>query len=275
MEELRWIILGAGVVFILVIYLIGRNKNKEKSERKISAPEISDLPSINTDDDFSDEIAAVKAERAPYVSTDISQVELNQALIEEVSAGVDDGLVDALTYAHANKKLKADLPETSSESEAESFDDEEAAGEEDNFASSEAGNSQPEDDLVIMYVIAGEAFFTGDDLASFINKHQLKYGDMKLYHARDDQGGILFSMSNMIEPGYFEPEHLSEMQTPGVILFMQLSLVSDTVIGFRRMQYTAESLASELGGTLCDARRRILDDNDFDQMQQKAERFQN
>lgn len=277
MEQLRWIILAAGVIFIALIYLIGRNKNKDTVKRSSAVQEFDDLPSISTDETAEEYYGEKKS--APYkadtlLSSGVTQVEINQELIEEIAANVDDGLVDALTYAHAHKNLNKDISDKTPSLEQPAQDDDITEPDTTSGRSETEVTAQPEDDLIILHVLTTSAYFTGDQLAQFINHQQLKFGEMKLYHARDEQNAIVFSMSNMIEPGYFEPEHLSEMQTPGVIFFMQLSLVNDTVAGFKRMQYAAESLAQDLQGSICDAKRRVLSEDDFEQLHYKAQLFQ-
>jgi len=255
MENLRWIMLAVGLGVIAIIYLIGKSKNKSVSRDLPEPASIDDMPNINTiPDEDNDWSSKEKDDDYQFIPSEINQFELNQELVEKVTASVDDGLVDAIiSGSSVTPKANVVQPE-----EADI---------------SEASEEKYEDDLIVMHVEARSAFFMGSELLKVINQQQLKFGEMNIYHAFDDSGKIIFSMSNMLQPGHFEPEHIADMRTPGVILFMQLSLVNDTVNAFERLYHCAETLARELDAKLTTAGRRLVSDQDVENFRNKAEHF--
>jgi len=253
MENLRWIMLAVGVGVIAIIYLIGKSKNKTVSHDLPEPVSVDDIPSINTDT-MDDEVTISKNDDYQFVASEINNFELNQKLVEEVSASVDDGLVDVIMSGSSVK------PKNTLQEKEESVEPEDST-------------ETYEDDLIVIHVEAKSAFFMGSDLLKVINQQQLKFGDMNIYHAYDETGEIIFSMSNMLQPGHFEPDHIADMRTPGVILFMQLSLVNDSVSAFERLYHCAEVLARELDAKLTSAKRHSISEQDVDAFRKKAEYY--
>ena len=77
----------------------------------------------------------------------------------------------------------------------------------------------------------------------------------------------------MLEPGHFEPETISEMRTPGVILFMQLSLVNDPEQAFKQMIRCTEALAQELDAKVTSSNQQELTAQDIENFKAKAAYF--
>ncbi len=267
MENLRWIILALGLTIILLIYLFGKNKDKT---RQADLPEIvvaDEIPGLMTTEDVLDE-ESVKI-NDDFVASEINHFELDQALVEKVRASVDDVLPDVMTDGSILKsKIKLE-PETYEIELHESDEVEvvESKDETDSLAEEYA------DDLIIMHVQAKSAYFSGTDLLKVINHQQLKFGDMNIYHAYDDSNGITFSMSNMVEPGHFEPENISEMRTPGVILFMQLSLVQEPNVALNQMINCANTLVTDLDAKVMTAKHQQLTEKDIENFRDKAAYF--
>ena len=270
MENLRWIILLLGLVIVLVIYLFGRSRDKTK---QVDLPEpvaADDMPSIST----GEEPVEVKIESDENISAthEINHFDLDKELIEKVSASVDDVLPDVMLSGSAVKssasRIKSEIkPEENSDSIQNDMEDQHPA------TDTEKPAQEYQDDLIIMHVRAKTAYFNGTELLQVINHQQLKFGDMNIYHAYDENDSVIFSMSNMVQPGHFEPDNISEMRTPGVILFMQLSLVNDPEEAFARMNHCAETLARELDGKLTAANQQIITDQTIEDFKDKATYF--
>ncbi|MDH5426442.1 MAG: hypothetical protein OEY29_15760 [Gammaproteobacteria bacterium] len=265
MENLRWIILGAGLFVIVLIYLLGRSKDKDKTP-PFDEPEPlaeDDIIELTTDEEIID-VQRIRTDDA-FLASEINDFELDQELVARVAASVDDVLPDVMATGSVLKsQKKAKPPETEPEVvkplPAADSDSAESA-------------SDYQDDLIIIHIRAHTALFGGTDLLKVINHQQLKFGDMKIYHAYDADNKTTFSMSNMLQPGHFEPEKISSMRTPGVILFMQLALVSDTVAAFERMLACAETLARDLDGQVTMADQKPLTETDIHNFREKAAYF--
>jgi cell division protein ZipA len=84
------------------------------------------------------------------------------------------------------------------------------------------------------------------------------FGEMDIFHHHQTpagQGSVLFSLINMVKPGTFNPEAMSDFHTPGVSIFMQLPRPGLAKNQFNLMVQTAENLAEELDALLFDAER--------------------
>jgi len=292
MENLRWIMLGIGLAVILLIYFVGRARSRPELHDYQEPVAADEMPSISTnetdeetafdtgneiadsfDDSLENKSAYSKDEDFQFVPSEINQFELNDELVNKVTASVDDGLVDVITTGAGVKTKRTE----STEQEQPDNQTQEAPHQQSKIEEPSAEaideNESYDDDLIVMHVEARDAYFSGLDLLRVINHQQLKFGDMNIYHAYDEAGETIFSMSNMLKPGHFEPDHFSEMRTPGVILFMQLSLVSNQNAALDRMLFCADTLSKELDAQLTSASRQRLIDADIEDFRKKANYF--
>lgn len=97
--------------------------------------------------------------------------------------------------------------------------------------------------------------FNGYDLLQTLLSEGLRYGDMKIFHRHQQSNGkgpILFSLASVTEPGTFNMQTIGEFSCPGVTLFMQLSGTPFDDERYALMLETANRLAEELDGVVCD-----------------------
>lgn len=71
----------------------------------------------------------------------------------------------------------------------------------------------------------------------------------------DDGPVALFTVANIVEPGTFDASNPGATQTPGIVLIMQLPAPFDGLAAFEMMLTTARRVAQTLGGQLLDGRR--------------------
>lgn len=116
------------------------------------------------------------------------------------------------------------------------------------------------EELLIIHIIADPAVgtFGGDDIAAAFEACDLRFGAMQIYHREANSGTPMFSAINMIKPGTFNPASFSELQTPGVSLFMQLPGPDQPMVAFRAMSDCARRLVEHLGGRLQDETHSTL-----------------
>lgn len=62
----------------------------------------------------------------------------------------------------------------------------------------------------------------------------------------------LFRLAHLREPGMFDPDTVGTLETPGLLMFMQLPGPLTEVAAVDRMIATARHLAQQLGGMICD-----------------------
>ncbi len=137
--------------------------------------------------------------------------------------------------------------------------------------------SSAEEVIVITVMAKKDSVFPGDLLLRVAKQVGLKYGEMGIFHRYEQSGlgkkGQLFSMANVLEPGTFDLETMSETSTRGVCLFLTLPGPKKSVLAFELLVDTARKIARLLGGELQDGRRRILTSQILEQYRQRALNF--
>ncbi|MBS0382410.1 MAG: cell division protein ZipA [Proteobacteria bacterium] len=220
---LRIIIAAIGVVILLAIYLFGRPRKPGQGRRtllpKVSGERVE--PVMGETGDVGE--AAAEDEAVPQ------QGELDVALQREL---------DRLGATVAADR-KAGAP---------------PAG--------ERPHEFPVDRIVSLFVVAANGdVFHGSDIVVAAEKAGLRYGAMHIFHrlveGRPDAGPV-FSMANMMKPGYFDMGRVGELTTPGVTFFITLPGPLPALDAWEAMLPTAQRIAELLGGELLDEDRNAL-----------------
>lgn len=119
-------------------------------------------------------------------------------------------------------------------------------------------------DIIVLYLLAPEGRdFAGYELLQALLAADLRYGEMSIFHRyerTEQEGRILFSLASALEPGIFDMADIGGFSCPGLTLFMTVSQTEDPVSTFELMLETAEQLAVDLDGMLCDETRQPLTD---------------
>lgn len=133
-------------------------------------------------------------------------------------------------------------------------------------------------ELVVMHVLAHEGHtISGGALLRELTNAGLKFGSMGIFHYFETEpsgGNPVFSVANMLEPGRLDPDTMASFNTPGVVLFMQLSAVSDPGAGYEKMLATGQALAAAVRGRLCDETRSALTAPVIERTRQRIKAYQ-
>jgi cell division protein ZipA len=131
-------------------------------------------------------------------------------------------------------------------------------------AGSELG-SRPASDFdkivsVFMVARAGQSL-SGPDLVVAAEKAGLVYGNMNIFHRMVDNHpelGPIFSVANLVKPGYFDLRSIKELQTPGVNFFITLPGPISALDAWDTLLPTAQRMAELLDAVLLDEERNAL-----------------
>ncbi len=126
--------------------------------------------------------------------------------------------------------------------------------------------------VIVLSVMAGEGKqFGGTAIAAAASSLGMIFGEHDIYHAYPvNADEPLFSLANVLEPGSFDNMNLENLSTPGLALFMRLPGPQSGEQALGSMLSTATQLAEQLGGELCDERRRPLTSEKREVLQRQA-----
>lgn len=120
----------------------------------------------------------------------------------------------------------------------------------------------PVDRIVTLFVAApGGMTFGGGDIVVAAEKAGLRFGAMHIFHRLVDgrpDAGPVFSMANMMKPGYFDMPRIGELHTPGVTFFATLPGPVSALDAWDAMLPAAQRITELLGGVLLDEDHNAL-----------------
>lgn len=234
---LRIIIAAIGVVILIVIWMFGRPRRADHGRRL--------WPRRHGDPRIEPVLGDAGADPAANAAAGPRQGELDMALQREL-----DRLGATVT---ADREAGVAAPAVSQPPVV-------AAPEEPREG--RRPHEFPVDRIVTLYVAAheGEAF-GGSDIAVAAEKAGLRFGAMHIFHRLVDgrpEAGPVFSMANMLKPGYFDMGRLADLRTRGVTFFATLPGPVSALDAWDAMLPAAQRIAELLGGELLDEDRNTL-----------------
>jgi cell division protein ZipA len=236
MEYLRWILLVAGLFFVLIVYLIGRNRKSRDTY---------------SDYDLDDEAPEFSANDWDEIEEGVGEVRIVAREESEHGFSEDDEFSDP-----------ADPDDYYDEDTDEALDDNQV----EEVIEDDAEQKNSKNDIIVLYILARSPDqLAGDKINSAAQANGLVFGKMNIFHRLDDNGQSIFSLANMVEPGDFDPEAMHEIQTSGIILFMQTSAVADPESAFDDMLECAYHISEMLDAQLCNRKRQPLTQSDAEQ----------
>ncbi|MEQ3695650.1 MAG: cell division protein ZipA [Pseudomonadales bacterium] len=192
------------------------------------------------------------------LSDDLTNLHYDEVAKGEPSLGVTPNQVefDFPEAEEANSRIATDTQEFDLEDVptlTESVEEPATAP----LASQEPGhNLEPGDDVLTIFVRARKGTqFGGHEVVEALLRSGVNYGSKKIFHAHFDdklKNEVSFSVANMVEPGYFDIEALSEFSTTGLIFFMSLPK-EHPHMALRTMVDAARSTATALDGEVFDS----------------------
>lgn len=179
---------------------------------------------------------------------------------------------DRIEPSFANDFSADELPpETEPGFNADASDDQD-------FDDADADLMREPDEVIIINVMMQEKnYFQGEALLDVLLQSGMRFGDMNIFHRHvntNGEGSVLFGLANMVKPGDFNLDSMSQFQTPGVSLFMTLPLKTDSLRAFDTMKQTAEAIATALGGELKDEDRNRMTHQAMEHCRQRIQDYE-
>jgi cell division protein ZipA len=121
---------------------------------------------------------------------------------------------------------------------------------------------EPDPEVFMLNVVARDpAGFNGGDILHILLACDLRFGDMSFFHRYEQEAGlgpIQFSVANMMQPGVFDIDNMSDVTTPGLVFFLTLPGPEDMMQAFDYMFETAQAVARNLEGDVLDESRSAM-----------------
>lgn len=126
--------------------------------------------------------------------------------------------------------------------------------------------------FMLNVVARSPAGFNGGDILHILLACDLRFGDMSFFHRHEHEAGlgaIQFSVANMMQPGVFDLDEMSDMNTPGLVFFLTLPGPEDMMQAFDYMLETAQTVARNLQGDVLDESRSAMTSQTLGHSRQK------
>jgi len=138
-------------------------------------------------------------------------------------------------------------------------------------------NAEEEQLVIVLNVHSQEGSFPGVEIKKLLEACGLDHGEMSIFHRHEEDdllSPIQFSVANAVEPGYFDPDTLDEIATPGVSFFMSLPGPKDYMKAFDYMLETAQCFARNLKGDLKDQDRSMMTAQTIEHCRRQIKEFE-
>lgn len=247
-ESLRLILLAAGIIFVLVIYILGRNRRRR--DDLISDELDDDLPDFSAQnlDDLDEGAGEYVGEARIIAGDDFSSDDEVTSL--HVSADTDEN--DALFHKPAiSEAAKGEMANERTEQSAK----------------------MPTNIIVIYILAKAGKELMGSQINSSVQAMGLSFGEMDVFHYKP-KNRTVFSLANMLEPGSFDPDTIHDIRTSGLTIFMQISGV-DPLDDLTEMLQRSYQLAGLLDARLCNHKREPLTEQDAKNYRTRVSHFIN
>ena len=259
MSELRWILIGFGIVLLAAIYLWGRRGNRAVPSDD-AVPRARPEPTAHNA-----ESTLLRADEDTPPAPLVQDVESSPD--EQVTPGAHEpwrGRVEP-TFADAPTE---EMPVRASPAAPTA-----AAP---TLSSSEAPQARRIErrKILSLRIAMAPQRVEGAKLLEALLAESLQHGKYGIFHRLHTDGSIVFSVASMVEPGTFELEKMGETPYTGITMFTQLPGPVPGMHALNEVIACARRLQATLGGTLQDERGVPLTVHRIERMRQEVREFE-
>ena len=251
MNELRWILLGIGIVIIAVIYFLGTRKSRLDIRSRVE-----NFPGLDKNS-----LSDIKADPGKEKLIDISgALSAFNAYLKQ--AREPAGPVDVQLYKDQEQVDNKDTATT--DTEAGAYDT--------------ARPDQKEKEIIVIYITAkSSSVFKGDELLHVLESANMEFGSMEIFHHygpdKNYASRALFSLANIHEPGTFDIENMDTFSTDGLAMFMCLPAEIGGDIAMEIMLDTAQNISYLMDAELRGADHKLLTMDSINKLRETAGRY--
>lgn len=112
--------------------------------------------------------------------------------------------------------------------------------------------------LQFSLIADNEQGFNGMELMEVLKDVGLEYGNLQIFERLDKRRLVDFGVANIVKPGIFPNIDVANFYSPGIVFFMQLDAVDDSVMVFEDFIRTINFVNMKLNGKLLDHKRQPL-----------------
>jgi cell division protein ZipA len=294
MNELRWILLVAGLVLIGAIYVWGARSRRRTTDHaatetrqpvftgsatSFERPVMSSQAAAEEDAEMERRLTVPAAARRiePSLTLDESEDEVGGVYAQSGRDRVPASPSGARREPTVSfREEPAAAPPVSRPAVPEPVPEAEPAASAAELDAAPAPNKVPRNPqkIVAVRVTAGTgAKFDGDRLLEALHNEGLRFGRYEIFHRLHDDGRPVISVASLREPGSFDVDAMPGTPYPGVALFTVLPGPLPVADAFDDLLFTARSLATQLGGVLADERGTPLTAHRVMRMREDALEF--
>lgn len=265
MSELRWILVGFGIVLLAAIYLWGRRGNRPVAAEDAVARTRPEPSMHNTESNLA---RAVDESASEPITDDVATLDESPPIQYSTPASHDTwrGRLEP-TFADApTEEMPVHAPSSPQVSEAEAP----------TLSSSEAPQARRVErrKILSLRIAMAPQRVEGAKLLEALLAESLQHGKYSIFHRLHTDGSIVFSVASMVEPGTFDLEKVGETLYPGITMFTQLPGPVPGMHALNEVIACARRLQANLGGTLQDERGVPLTVHRIERMRQEVREFE-